>query len=181
MAVRGRSTLTRRLWSICRGIVGHGVVQQLSHTGVHSAANHVAALGHAHLAWPKWSAPMRANSPPPSMSVATVLRKVGADIGHPEFGARCTPLAGEIVRVTQRARGGRVCGVAEAARLGPRELLVALRDRIAGEIDAGVLAWDLATLSRSLVGIAGEVELLDTAADGIAVAARTPDEAWSGE
>ncbi len=49
MAVRGRSTLARRLWSICRGIVGHGVVQQLSHTGVHSAATHVAALGHAHL------------------------------------------------------------------------------------------------------------------------------------
>lgn len=69
-------------------------------------------------------------------------------------------------------------GVAEAAALGRRELLVALRDKIADVIDGKVSARDLASLSRRLVDIADQLELVDDAADGIAVAALTPDEKW---
>ena len=75
----------------------------------------------------------------------------------------------------------RRAAVTEAARLGRRELLVALRDKIAGELDSGVPARELASLSRRLVDIADQLEFLDVAADGIAAAARTPDEMWSGE
>lgn len=75
----------------------------------------------------------------------------------------------------------RRAGVADAARLGRRELLVALRDKIAAELDSGVPARELASLSRRLVDISDQLELVDHAADGIAVAARTPDEAWSAD
>ena len=68
--------------------------------------------------------------------------------------------------------------VAEAAALGRQVLLVALRDRIAGELDVGVPARDLASLSRRLLDIAESLELLGEAADGIAAAAAIPDEAW---
>ncbi len=71
--------------------------------------------------------------------------------------------------------------IAGAARLGRRELLEALRDKIAGELDAGVPARDLASLSRRLLGIAAELELLDAADDAIARAALTPDAPWRGE
>lgn len=71
--------------------------------------------------------------------------------------------------------------VAAAAAAGRRELLAALRDKIAVELDAGVPARELASLSRRLVDIAAELELMADAADGIAVAALTPDEVWSGE
>ncbi len=72
-------------------------------------------------------------------------------------------------------------GVAEAATLGRRELLVALRDRIAEEIDVGVPARDLAALSRRLVDIAADLELLDCADDDIAAAAAIPDEVWGAD
>ncbi len=68
--------------------------------------------------------------------------------------------------------------IAGAARLGRRELLEALRDRIAGAIDDGVLARDLAALSRRLLGITEQLELLDAADDAIARAAATPDAPW---
>lgn len=75
----------------------------------------------------------------------------------------------------------RRAGVAAAATRGRRELLVALRDKIASEIDRGVPARELASLSRRLVDIADQLELVDVAADGIAVAALTPDEAWGAD
>ncbi len=68
--------------------------------------------------------------------------------------------------------------VTEAAASGRRELLVALRDRIAGELDSGVAARDLAALSRRLLEIAEQIVSLDTAADGIALAAATADVVW---
>lgn len=71
--------------------------------------------------------------------------------------------------------------VAAAAAAGRRELLIALRDKIAEEIDGGVPARELASLSLRLVDIVESLELLDDAADGIAVAALTPDEVWRGE
>ena len=71
--------------------------------------------------------------------------------------------------------------IAGAARLGRRALLVALRDKIADELDSGVPARDLASLSRRLLGIAAELELLDAADDAIARAAALPDEPWGGD
>ncbi len=68
--------------------------------------------------------------------------------------------------------------VSAGAAAGRRELLEALRDKIAGAIDGGVAARDLASLSRRLVDIAEALELVDSAADGIAVAASTPDVKW---
>jgi len=60
--------------------------------------------------------------------------------------------------------------------------LQALRDRIAADIDEGVAARDMASLSKRLLDISAELEALETAEDGddISTAAETPDEAWSG-
>ena len=63
-----------------------------------------------------------------------------------------------------------------------RELLVALRSRIATGIDnASTPARDLAALSLRLLDIARELELLDAAekADDIGEAAATPDQDWA--
>ena len=61
-----------------------------------------------------------------------------------------------------------------------RELLVALRDNIAGQIDEGIQARDLASLSRRLLEISKEIEAIDAADNGddIGEAAVTPDEDW---
>ena len=68
--------------------------------------------------------------------------------------------------------------VVEAAASGRRELLVALRNKIADELDSGVAPRELAALSRRLLEIAEQLEVSDRAADGIAVAAATPDVTW---
>jgi len=65
-----------------------------------------------------------------------------------------------------------------AAAAGRRELLEALRDRIADELDSGVAARDLAVLSRRILEITGQIASLDSADDAIAVAASTPDQPW---
>lgn len=61
-----------------------------------------------------------------------------------------------------------------------RDLLVALRDNIAGQIDEGIQARDLAALSRRLLEISKELEAMEAAEgdDDIGEAAVTPDEAW---
>lgn len=72
-------------------------------------------------------------------------------------------------------------GVSEAASGGDRRaLLVALRDTIAEEIDGGVPARDLASLSLRLIAITGEIAEIDAAEDGddVGDAAGTPDEKW---
>jgi len=71
--------------------------------------------------------------------------------------------------------------VESAASVGRRELLEALRDKIAAELDSGVPARELASLSRRLVDISEALELVDMAADGITAAALTPDEAWGAD
>jgi len=68
-----------------------------------------------------------------------------------------------------------------AARKGRRELLVALRDHISADIDAGVAARDLAALSRRLMEISRDLEALDAARstdDEVTQAADEPDEEW---
>jgi hypothetical protein len=73
--------------------------------------------------------------------------------------------------------------VTQAAMRGDhRELLAALRDRIAWTIEnPNTHPVALAALSRQLVLISKELSVLDTvdSEDGIASAAATPDEGWS--
>lgn len=57
--------------------------------------------------WPRWSAPIRADRPSSSISVATVLRKLCSDLGNAELVARVARLLAEVVRVAQRSCGGR--------------------------------------------------------------------------
>jgi len=70
--------------------------------------------------------------------------------------------------------------VARAAGMTRRDLLVALRDKIATDIDAGIQARDLAALSRRLLDIAKEIESIDadTSGDDVGNAAGTADEQW---
>ena len=68
--------------------------------------------------------------------------------------------------------------VSWAAAEGRRELLTALRDKIADALDSGVAARDLAALAKRLVDVSDQLELVDMAADGIAAAALTPDTKW---
>lgn len=73
--------------------------------------------------------------------------------------------------------------VSSAASSGTRRgLLVALRDRIAVDIDNGVPPRDLASLSRRLLEIARDIESIDAEdkGDDVGEAADTPDEPWSG-
>ena len=67
-----------------------------------------------------------------------------------------------------------------AASGSQRELLVALRERIASDIDAGVPARDLASLSKRLVDITHDIAKIDAddKGDDVGEAADTPDEAW---
>jgi len=73
--------------------------------------------------------------------------------------------------------------VKAAAETGSRrDLLVALRARIAADIDnKNTPPRDLAALSRRLLEIARDIEALDAAekADDIGDAAATPDEEWA--
>jgi hypothetical protein len=71
--------------------------------------------------------------------------------------------------------------VDDAAALGDhRELLLALREKIAREIAGGdVHPRDLAALSRRLIEISEQIRNMETGEDDIAHAAATPDEAWS--
>lgn len=68
-----------------------------------------------------------------------------------------------------------------AAEGDERALLVALRDRVADDLDAGVPARDLASLSKRLMEIQREIRAIDAAEDGddVGNAAATPDESFS--
>jgi hypothetical protein len=71
-----------------------------------------------------------------------------------------------------------VGAIGEAAASGKRlNLLVAMRDNIAAEIDRGVPARELASLSRRLMEIAKEIEGLrsEGKADRVSTAAATAD------
>lgn len=70
--------------------------------------------------------------------------------------------------------------IKDAAAGSARDLLVALRDNIASQIDAGVPPRDLASLSRRLLEIARDIAAIDAegAGDDVGDAAATPDEPW---
>lgn len=70
--------------------------------------------------------------------------------------------------------------IAEAAAQGSeRDLLAAMRDKIATALDEGVPPRDLASLTKRLNEIRRDIAALDAAEEGdeIGDAARTPDEA----
>lgn len=71
--------------------------------------------------------------------------------------------------------------VAEAAARGSRlDLLSAMRDLVAGELDEGVPARDLASLTKRLLEITKEIEALNAATSGdrVGQAAAVADSAW---
>ena len=72
--------------------------------------------------------------------------------------------------------------VTKAAAEGTRrELLVAMRSRVATAVeDGGTPARDLAALTRRLMEIAREIEAIDAAEHEELGASATPDEAWDG-
>ncbi|MFL6047905.1 MAG: hypothetical protein ACJ72M_22690 [Propionibacteriaceae bacterium] len=84
----------------------------------------------------------------------------------------------------ERAEKPKRLSVVEAAAQGDhRAMLVALRDRLAQSVaSASTNPVALAALSRQMVLISKELSVLDAVAEGdpVAVAARTPDEAWDG-
>lgn len=86
------------------------------------------------------------------------------------------------VPVGARAPRRRVKTVKQAAESGvPRDLLVALRGRIAQDIDnPNTQSRDLAALSRRLLEIAKEINAIDSqdGGDEVGRAATTPDEEW---
>lgn len=61
-----------------------------------------------------------------------------------------------------------------------RDLLVAMRDLVARDLDEGVPARDLASLTKRLLEITKEIEAIDAAANGddVGKAAAAPDAAW---
>ena len=70
--------------------------------------------------------------------------------------------------------------VTAAAQQGRRALLEALRDSIAGSIDDGVPARELASLSRRLMEITKELDevVAEEEGDDIGEAASIPDDQW---
>lgn len=72
--------------------------------------------------------------------------------------------------------------IQEAAASGSRlSLLVAMRDRVATDLDSGVPARDLASLTKRLMEITKEIEAIEAAerGDDVGDAADTPDEAFT--
>lgn len=87
----------------------------------------------------------------------------------------------EVVSMSSRRKGsGQPESVKGAASGSRRDLLVALRDKIASEIDEGVPARDLASLSMRLLTITEQIAEIDAAESGddVGDAAATPDERW---
>lgn len=71
--------------------------------------------------------------------------------------------------------------IAEAAANGSeRDLLVAMRDAIAADLDEGVPSRDLASLTKRLMEITREIKAIDAAESGddVGNAADTADEPW---
>lgn len=69
--------------------------------------------------------------------------------------------------------------IAEAAAHGtPRDLLIAMRDRIASDLDEGVPSRDLASLTKRLMEITREIAAIDAEDQGdtVGAAAATPDQ-----
>ena len=104
-------------------------------------------------------------------------------IQHPKHGSDWNRPLLSPRRISTRDVREPLTVVAAAASGSRRDLLVAMRTRIAVAVDdERTLARDLAALSRRLIVFAQEIELLDAAGveDGVGEAATTPDEDWRG-
>lgn len=77
-------------------------------------------------------------------------------------------------------RKSAVKSIKDAAGESRRVLLVALRDKIAGELDEGVPARELSSLSLRLIALTEQIAELDAeeSGDDVGDAAATPDEKW---
>lgn len=87
-----------------------------------------------------------------------------------------------VVAPGESAEPVRKLTVTQAASDGtPRELLVALRDRVARDVEnPNTLARDLAALTRRLMEICRDIEALDArAAEDADDGRATPDDAWT--
>ena len=86
------------------------------------------------------------------------------------------------VAADETVQAPRVLTVTKAASEGtPRELLMAMRDRVAKDVEnPNTPSRDLAALTRRLMEITKEIEAIDARAreDGDGAEA-TPDEAWT--
>jgi hypothetical protein len=73
--------------------------------------------------------------------------------------------------------------VTQAAEKGtPRDLLVAMRDRVAKDVESlNTPARDLAALTRRLIEITKEIEAIDAAGEEGDGNDPTPDEGWDAE
>lgn len=70
--------------------------------------------------------------------------------------------------------------ISAAAKGSSKDLLSAMRDLVAKQLDDGVPPRDLASLTKRLMEITREIEALDAASDGDGVgrAAKVADAAW---
>lgn len=96
--------------------------------------------------------------------------------------ARRSPALQVVTEKTPRPRRRAATVKSAADSGGRRDLLVALRSRIAKDIDnANTPPREVASLSRRLLEIVREIEALDAEAgtDDIGQAAATPDEQWT--
>lgn len=90
-------------------------------------------------------------------------------------------MAGKLTVVTEEtataSRKRKPTTIKAAAELSERELLVAMRSRVASEIDSGVPAHALAPLMRQLRDLDREIRSIDSRAGGddLGEAAGTPD------
>lgn len=71
----------------------------------------------------------------------------------------------------------RKLSISQAARRGKRELLEAMRDKVAAQLDEGVPARDLASLTKRLLEIEEELEavIVEEQGDVIGDATQIPD------
>ena len=98
--------------------------------------------------WPRWSAPIRADSPSSSISVATVLRKLCArHVGHAEFVADLAPAGTEVVGVAPGA--GRRTGRSSPARRGTDRLRRAV-STVTANVGSGMVRRPAAVFVSSI-------------------------------
>lgn len=92
-------------------------------------------------------------------------------------------MAGKLSVVTDETPPPAPKTIKAAAEMSERQLLAAMRTRVATEIDAGVPAHALAPLMRQLRELDKEIRAIDSrdGGDDIGEAASTPDEKFSSE
>jgi hypothetical protein len=88
-----------------------------------------------------------------------------------------------VVQSDEKSKRRRKLTVTQAAERGtPRELLAALRDRVATDVEnPNTPARDLAALTRRLMEITRDIDAIDAAGEEGDGRDPTPDESWNVE